>query len=507
MTVSNLQLPVRHPKPRAKVSVILLDWGVRESFHSIRYLNTQTAPRDDYELIWVEFYDRKPSALKELMAADGPPALDTWVVLGYPDSTHYHKHRMYNAGIVLAQGQICVFCDSDAIFLPTFIESIVEAFGEHPNAAIHLDEVRNYNKRYYPFNYPAIEDVLADGCVNWTGTTTTGLDNSANMLHTANYGACMAAWRDDLIAIGGADEHIDYLGYICGPYELTFRLVNFGREEHWLRSEYIYHLWHPNTSGCNIEYKGPDDGQGMSLTAIRLLDDGRVAPLLENPAIRQLRDGGAEDGEKLLKMLVCDDDEAWQVQTDAEDAQLRESQELYLGFSICCYRKTWYAVHQHEGPFDPIMVQNQRYSLCVSAGSRDALLEMLKERPGGVRQKLIDVVRRLPLPGRLKRYGRWILEWNRQRMHLPGNFSARDTHPYLVEEGYHGFNIICCRGIWYGLGQEEGAFDKQKLQQGRYQRCIAAASLEAVRAEIRNQQRLHRRAMRFARRCVGLQGV
>jgi hypothetical protein len=37
----------------------------------------------------------------------------------------------------------------------------------------------------------------------------------------------MAARRRGLLAIGGADEHIDYLGYMCGPYELTFRLMNY----------------------------------------------------------------------------------------------------------------------------------------------------------------------------------------------------------------------------------------------------------------------------------------
>jgi NAD(P)-dependent dehydrogenase (short-subunit alcohol dehydrogenase family) len=80
--------------------------------------------------------------------------------------------------------------------------------------------------------------------------------------------------------------------------------------------------------------------------------------------------------------------------------------------------------------------------------------------------------------------------------------SARDA-AYLIEEGYRGFNIICCGGRWYGLGQEEGAFEQQKLEQGQYLRCIQGESLEVVRAKIRYQQRLLRRAMRFAKRCVG----
>jgi len=59
--------------------------------------------------------------------------------------------------------------------------------------------------------------------------------DKADPLHTRNYGACMSALREDLVDIGGADEHLDYLGHICGPYEMTFRLVNAGRKE----------IWHP----------------------------------------------------------------------------------------------------------------------------------------------------------------------------------------------------------------------------------------------------------------------
>ena len=74
-----------HRNPaKPKISVILIDWGVRESFHCLHYLNRQTADRKDYELIWLEFYDRKPEALQRLVAQD-VGVLDQWYVLGYPD--------------------------------------------------------------------------------------------------------------------------------------------------------------------------------------------------------------------------------------------------------------------------------------------------------------------------------------------------------------------------------------------------------------------------------------
>src|SRR6516162_6163106 len=254
-----IEFLANHPKPGARVSVILLDWNVRESFHSLAYLNRQTVDRSRYELIWIQFYDKKPPALLEAVRAGeeaGRPLVDKLVVMNYPRDFIFHKHRMYNLGIVLAEGEICVICDSDAMFTPTFIEKIIAAFEREPNSVVHLDEVRSVSRAFYPFNEPTFDAFLQGPCLNWTGRTTRGLNNSPDMMHEANYGACMAARREDIIRIGGADEHLDYLGYICGPYDLTFRLVNAGCQERWLPDEFLYHTWHPGESEINIDYHG-----------------------------------------------------------------------------------------------------------------------------------------------------------------------------------------------------------------------------------------------------------
>jgi hypothetical protein len=482
---SKLQLVLNHPKPRAKVSIVLLDWGVRESFHSIRYLNAQTVPRDQYELIWVEFYDRVPPDLQRLTAAAGDPVLDKWLILGYPPQTCYHKHRMYNAAIVVAEGEICVFCDSDAIFQPTFVESIIKALAEE-NTVVHVDEVRNYSKRYYPFNYPALTEVLAEGCVNWTETTTTGLDNNPDMIHTANYGACMAARRTDLIRIGGADEHIDYLGYICGPYELTFRLVNEGHRERWLRDEYLFHVWHPNTSGCNVEYKGPDDGRGMSLRALDARRTGQILPYKGNPALRCLRQGEFVTREALLARLVSEDTDAWDVQLAMHlGSPPRLVEQGYHGFNIFLYAAVWYALPQSDGPFDPDKLQNQEYAQCFSAASRRKLLAILPIHRPGLRQSLVRFLRRVPFARPIRNRFRW---FSSKRHMNPTAPLHDDGIPYLVEQEYLGFNVIWYGGLWYGLAQEEGRFDPDKFQDGQYARCVTASSYDAVKLAIRRSR-------------------
>jgi len=296
-----------------KVTIILLDWSCRESLHSLDYLNNQTIPREQYEIIWIEYYSRRSSwiesKLKQCEMSGKHPIIDRWIVMEMPDSGYYHKHLMYNIGIVASKGDIVAFCDSDAVFSQTFVESIINVFEEDRNIVLHLDEVRNIDKRFYPFNYPTIDEILGQGCINWKDGKTTGLMDVEDPLHTRNYGACMCAHRDDLINIGGADEHIDYLGHICGAHEMTFRLVNNGKKEIWHQNEFLYHVWHPGTDGKN-NYLGPHDGKNMSTTALSVIKTGRIMPFVENSAVNALRlnKGEIAANEELIMSAVLDRD-------------------------------------------------------------------------------------------------------------------------------------------------------------------------------------------------------
>lgn len=282
----------QNTSPSPIISIILLDWSIRESFHILYYLSDQTIPREQYEVIWIEYYNKHAheleAGIEEGKKLGIPPIVDKWIVMDMPRNIYYHKHLMYNIGTLVTRGKIVTFCDSDAIVKPTFIENIIKSFDEDPNIVLHMDEARNNDKRFYPFNYPSVEEVIGEGVINWKDGKTTGLFDRVDPLHTRNYGACMSALREDLINIGGADEHIDYLGHICGPYEMTFRLVNAGKGEVWHQEEFLYHVWHPGQAGQG-NYLGPHDGKYMSTTALRTLKTGRILPLVENPAIKKFR--------------------------------------------------------------------------------------------------------------------------------------------------------------------------------------------------------------------------
>ena len=302
-----------------RLSIVLLDWSCRESFHVLEYLNQQTAPRDAYEVIWIEYYGRRAQGIEDALKASArsrrAPNVDRWIVMGIPEHIYYHKHLMYNVGIVTARGQIITICDSDAMMRPTFVESILREFERDPQIVLHMDEVRSHDPRFYPFTHPTFEEVVGPGVGNWTGTTTTGLVDTEDQLHSRNYGACMSARREDLIAVGGADEHVDYVGHICGPYDLTFRLVNAGHREVWHEHEFLYHTWHPGQAG-DRNYLGPHDGRHMSTTALETRVTGRVRPLIENPAIEMLRltPDCAEPAQLLARVIPQAALESWTVE-------------------------------------------------------------------------------------------------------------------------------------------------------------------------------------------------
>jgi hypothetical protein len=296
----------RLPAASPKVSVILLDWSVRESLHSITYLNQQLARREDYELVWIEYYSRSYEQLVGMLPKDKTSnRIDQWIMLGMPEDCYYHKHLMYNVGIAVSRGDIVCVCDSDAMFNDTFISTIISVFEENSRTALHLDEVRNNDKKFYPFNYPNLSEVIGAGAVNWKNGTTTGLLDTVDPLHTRNYGACFCAKRNELTKIGGADEHIGFVGHVCGPYDMTFRLVNNGCREIWHDTEFIYHVWHPGQAG-DKNLVGPHDGQHVSTIALDAAKEGRILPLKENAAIAALRNGTAPSAVDELIDLAID---------------------------------------------------------------------------------------------------------------------------------------------------------------------------------------------------------
>ena len=79
--------------------------------------------------------------------------------------------------------------------------------------------------------------------------------------------------------------------------------MNYGRREVWHDKEFLYHVWHPGTDG-HENYMGPHDGRQLSTRALQARRSGRVMPFVENPIIRDWRQGRDPTVHPLAEVLA-----------------------------------------------------------------------------------------------------------------------------------------------------------------------------------------------------------
>ena len=257
------------------VSVILLDWSVRERFHALDWLNKQDIARDEYELIWLELYDGVPPEAME--KAD--------VVVTCNTKGTYSKHKGSNIGYLHARGRIVTNCDSDAVFPPNFVSSIIKTFDPHGSGELRSivlmhDQCRN-NSISYPDGISTIEEVRR---YPWLPLW-------------KNVGACTSFRKLDVIRFGGWDEHKTYRGFSAGA-DLPWRLMNAGLPQIWHDdSVVLYHFAHPHPEVFKIfsfslkmwkELVTPYV-HGVPFTAVESFATGRVLPLTENSEFHKAR--------------------------------------------------------------------------------------------------------------------------------------------------------------------------------------------------------------------------
>jgi glycosyltransferase involved in cell wall biosynthesis len=265
----------KNPSAKPKISIVLLDWSCRESFHALDWLLKQNVTKQEYEIIWVELYDR--------VVDDAMEKADTVITCGQTGT--YHKHLGYNIGLLYARGELITICDSDAVFPPDFIESIMNSFYPGGSTIPVSKVLMHYEWRtssLYPKDMNNIEDLKKH---EWADLW-------------PNVGACMTMTVNDVIRLGGFDEHRSYKGYICGPYDLGWRAVNAGVPEEWHdESIALWHFSHPDppaTYGQKFSIKLWSEKtyphiDHHALTAVEAFSTGRILPLAENSQIFKLR--------------------------------------------------------------------------------------------------------------------------------------------------------------------------------------------------------------------------
>ena len=278
---------IKFSKKRPKLSILVQDWSVRENFQLIHYLNTQSIEQSEVETVFIEYYDQINSKILK----DYYDCVDTVIKLNFDKNLEYSKHLMFNVGIAVSRGDIFCICDSDAMLKKDFAKYIIDFHDKNKDSYLHIDQFRNYEKKYFPFNYPDIEEVIKNSR-NFKDGKTLGVLDDGDPAHQRNHGACGSANINNLLKICGADESKDFLGHICGNDDLSCRMINAGMSKKWSGDHFIAHTWHPNSEGqvdkSQEEFWGPHDGRGKNLCIINSILTGRTKPLVKNKFLAKL---------------------------------------------------------------------------------------------------------------------------------------------------------------------------------------------------------------------------
>lgn len=215
------------------ISIIMVDGSFREQFHALRFFAEQTLPRDRYEIIWVEYYNRlHPDLCAAIDAVDNARA----VRLNRTGT--YHASPCFNHGITEARGALLIIPDADVVPEPTFLETILHDHEQH-------DQLAQYIHR---FNEPQAEhqqDVELDH-----------LRRVCRLTNPANHGSCLTVRKKWMLNINGYDEHpIFGTGFHANDKDVYTRLVNRGLHVRWSPNLRLYHPWHPMTGMVTPHYQ------------------------------------------------------------------------------------------------------------------------------------------------------------------------------------------------------------------------------------------------------------
>ena len=255
-------------KGQAKLSVILLNRAAAPYPHALDWLNNQTVPRSNYELIWLDL-SAKPINPELYEHVD--------VTIRAIHAGSLFEHQAYNLGLLNAAGEIVCICAGESIFPPDFVKSVLDSFFMIDRADPTSTVLRHYemvSRQSYP---PGLSDLANIDKFTW-------LDSWPNV------GGCMSVRKIDAIRFGGFDEHRSYQNVFSGSYDLGCRLVNAGIPER----------WHDRTLSL-FRFVADDVGQREQLAADMLNGEnsvistnqafltGRLLPLQESLEIRKRR--------------------------------------------------------------------------------------------------------------------------------------------------------------------------------------------------------------------------
>ena len=211
-----------------KISVVMIDGGFRENVYGAKYFSQQTLPDDEYEVIWVEYYDKPHPQLEKY------PKVNV-VCLG--EEGEYHSSHCFNKGIELARGEVVVIPDADQIVDDKFLEEVWKCHDENEELVMYI------------YRYDEIQrGQLASFDIS-------ELESKCILKNSTNYGGCLTVRKKWLTSINGYEMHdIFSSGFHANGLDVYTRFKNYGLPVKWHPTLKLYHPWHEHTLSSSTAY-------------------------------------------------------------------------------------------------------------------------------------------------------------------------------------------------------------------------------------------------------------
>jgi len=215
-------------KDNIKISIVVWDCNFRESHHALDFFAQQSFPSDQYELIWVDFYDSN-YALREKISRYNNFRL---VTLNNDPKTPWHLGVCMNTGVALAIGDILILPDADIAVESDFLDNVYKEHRSTENLVL-------YNRRY---------DEPADSHCSRSHTSIDYLRDTTRLTTATNFGGCFSLLKRNFLKLGGYEEHPAFSGPGMNAMELNVRFRNAGYCIKWSTEMKVYHPWHRNST-------------------------------------------------------------------------------------------------------------------------------------------------------------------------------------------------------------------------------------------------------------------
>jgi GT2 family glycosyltransferase len=218
---------------KIKISVIMVDGSFRERFQSVDFFCNQTLPSNEYEVIWVEYYDKVNRKLQEKQER-----YKNLRIITLNRNGEYHSSYCFNRGIVESGGEVLVIPDADVIVEKDFLEAVWQEHERCEKLVIYL----------YRYNEPKdqhIEPVTLDH-----------LKSVCKLTNPTNFGGCLTVRKKWLLHINGYEQHsIFSSGFHANGADIASRLKALGLHVMWHPELKLYHPYHGYSSDSTFNYK------------------------------------------------------------------------------------------------------------------------------------------------------------------------------------------------------------------------------------------------------------